>query len=484
MGLINFGNNAIYLLMKLRIGLFLGLIYLIPLQSVSQVSPGDNTRGPVFHYVINQWTTENGLVSNNINQVFQSSDGHIWLTTFNGIMRFDGVRFEVFNKDNIPFLNSNAFYTVIEKSDNSLLFSSQASGAIDLNTGIFSTHSQSDTVLSGVRVSFEDSNGKIWIGSNNDGLYLSEGGILTQPDYEYLKNTSIISICEGKNGEIFFGTSGYGLIKLENEMYSQFTTASGLISNHIKSLKIINDILYIGTVEGVSLYTENTFETYPSLKGVEINDIKVSPEGDIWYATETGLARDHNGEFDFFTEDNGLPSRQISSLVYDTEGDLWLSTKKSGLLQLKYSNFINKTTKDGLSLNSVNSMIEEKPGVFLVGSDNGAIDRVMGGEIKSINVDYNLENVSIKDLLIDRNDNLWIASYRGIIKHTKSKDIIWNKENGLNDNQARVLHEDGSGNIWVGFKNGGLIKIGKNDEIKTFTRNNGLGVTIFCQSMN
>ena len=119
------------------------------------------------------------------------------------------------------------------------MFSSQASGVINFNAGIFSTYSQSDSVISGVRVTFEDSKGKIWIGSNNDGLYLSDGGKLIQPNYNFLKNTTIFSICEGINGEIFFGTSDYGLIKLENGNYSQFTTASGLVSNRINSLKII-----------------------------------------------------------------------------------------------------------------------------------------------------------------------------------------------------------------------------------------------------
>ncbi len=441
----------------------------------SQLSSESNVQNPIDHYKMIQWTTENGLVSNNINQVFQASNGYIWLTTFNGIMIFDGIRFELFNRDNIPFLNSSAFYSVIETNNHSLLFSSQASGVVEYKSSGFTKFYNTDSLIAGVRVSFEDSKGRVWIGSNNDGLFLLENDQIHEVNYQHLKNTTLFSICEGSDGTLYFGTSDSGLVLYKNGNYSQLTIESGLNSNHVKALKKIKNDLYIGTVGGVSIYDGNELINYPELIDIEINDIAVSPDGDIWFATEVGLGRDHNGTFDFYTEKSGLPSRQISSLTFDTENNLWLTTKKSGLLQMKYSNFINITTGNGLSSNRVNSIIEKKPGVFLIGSDNGAIDRLQDGVFKSVEIDEDLENVSIKDMLFDQHDDLWIASYKGIIQHTLYEDINWNKSVGIADNQARVLHEDRNGNMWVGFKNGGLVKLGKNSEFKLFTRNNGLG---------
>jgi ligand-binding sensor domain-containing protein len=55
-------------------------------------------------FVIDSWTTENGLPQNSVLSIQQTPDGYLWLTTFDGLVRFDGVRFTVFNKANSPGL--------------------------------------------------------------------------------------------------------------------------------------------------------------------------------------------------------------------------------------------------------------------------------------------------------------------------------------------------------------------------------------------
>ena len=85
---------------------------------------------PLKDLTMDHWTGLDGLVSNNLTSVFQSSDHFIWITTFNGILRFDGVNFKIYDKNNLPFLNSNAFYRSFEDSKGNLWFTSQSSGII------------------------------------------------------------------------------------------------------------------------------------------------------------------------------------------------------------------------------------------------------------------------------------------------------------------------------------------------------------------
>ena len=179
----------------------------------------------------------------------------------------------------------------------------------------------------------------------------------------------------------------------------------------------------------------------------------------------------------FFTENEGLPSRQISSLIFDTENNLWLSTKKSGILRLKYSNFTNITEDEGLSLNRVNSLLAERDGVYLVGTDNGSVDKIEGDKITHLEFGNKLDNVSIKDLMYDSKGALWLATYAGVIKKTNTSETLYSEEDGLAGHQARVLHEDQEGNIWVGFKNSGIAKMpaAGRDKALTFDRSNGLG---------
>ena len=65
-------------------------------------------------YRFDHWTTDNGLPQNSVHAVLQTRDGYLWLTTFDGLVRFDGARFTVFNKSNSPGLASNRFVSIFE----------------------------------------------------------------------------------------------------------------------------------------------------------------------------------------------------------------------------------------------------------------------------------------------------------------------------------------------------------------------------------
>lgn len=443
-------------------------------QSLAQSGSGLKSHKPVYHYALSQWTTQDGLASNNINQVLQSDDGYLWVSSFNGLLRFDGVEFERFNIDNISFLNSNGFYSIFQTTNGELLFTTQASGVVSYEDGEFKPLLNSERVTPAVRTIFKDSRGRNWIGSNNNGLFLLENDTIIKVAHELLDDETIFAITEGQAGEIIVGTSGNGIVIIEHGVFTVINESNGLISNLVKCFKWVGEELLIGTVGGISTLKYGKIEAYPYLAGVDINSIESDKNGDLWFATELGLGRAEQSNFEFFTEDEGLPSRQISSLIFDTEDNLWISTKKSGLLRLKYSNFTNITDDDGLSLNRVNVIIESETGNFLVGTDNGSVDLIKDGRITPLNLPPQLNNISVKDLLIDRVGTLWIATYVGVIKKTGSKEILYTIENGMPDIQARVLLEDHKGNIWIGYKNGGLIKM-DGENIKEFNRSNGLG---------
>src|SRR5262245_32659542 len=65
-------------------------------------------------YRFDQWTTDNGLPQNSVRGIVQTRDGYLWMTTFDGLVRFDGVRFTVFNKSNSPGIANNRFWTIFE----------------------------------------------------------------------------------------------------------------------------------------------------------------------------------------------------------------------------------------------------------------------------------------------------------------------------------------------------------------------------------
>ena len=60
-------------------------------------------------YRLDHWTTDDGLPQNTVRAIVQTRDGYLWLTTFDGLARFDGVRFTVFDKGYTPAITNNRF---------------------------------------------------------------------------------------------------------------------------------------------------------------------------------------------------------------------------------------------------------------------------------------------------------------------------------------------------------------------------------------
>src|ERR671927_59992 len=128
------------------------------------------------------WLTENGLPQNTVQAIAQTQDGYLWLGTQEGLARFDGLNFTVFDKENTPAFKSND-----------------------------------------IRALHEDKQGRLWI-STSYGLVCRHNGQFTSfTENEGLPDNSIGPLAEDTNGNIFIGTAG-GLARFENGAFKTFTT--------------------------------------------------------------------------------------------------------------------------------------------------------------------------------------------------------------------------------------------------------------------
>jgi hypothetical protein len=91
-------------------------------------------------YRFDHWTTDDGLPQNTVTSLVQTRDGYLWLTTFDGLARFDGVRFTVFDKNNSSGINPNRFANLYEAGAGSLLIASEDAGLIVYRNGTFTNY--------------------------------------------------------------------------------------------------------------------------------------------------------------------------------------------------------------------------------------------------------------------------------------------------------------------------------------------------------
>src|SRR5262245_15369868 len=115
-------------------------------------------------YRFDSWTTENGLPQNTVRAIRQTRDGYLWVATENGLARFDGVRFTVFNKLNTPGVGGNRFTWLCESRDGDLWAATLDGGVMRYHDGVFTSYTTKDglSANSAWRVD-EDAAGTIWV---------------------------------------------------------------------------------------------------------------------------------------------------------------------------------------------------------------------------------------------------------------------------------------------------------------------------------
>ena len=91
-------------------------------------------------YRFDNWTTSDGLPQNSVLDILQTHDSYLWFTTSDGLVRFDGVKFTVFNRDNSPGMTSTRLTALYEDPNHDLWIGSEADGLLKRHNGAFTDY--------------------------------------------------------------------------------------------------------------------------------------------------------------------------------------------------------------------------------------------------------------------------------------------------------------------------------------------------------
>lgn len=428
-----------------------------------------------------QWTGENGLISNNVTSAIQSSEGFIWITTYNGIMRFDGQRIIVYDRGVLPFLATDAFYQVYEDKHGVLWFASQGSGIVLYKDKKFELlEVRGEKMPKSVRSILIEDDGSVWIGSNNEGLFkMTKDGELKRLDHAVLNTLTIFDIAKDRRGKVWIATDGDGLFSFNGTHLEHFDQLDGLLSNNVNTLAVSKgDTLYVGTADGLQTICNGRLRTINFLKNIPINDIYIDKENRKWFATENGLARisTNNVIEELTSRRKGFAYTRLNSISRDREGSIWISSGRDGLLQMRETGIININQEQGLSNNRINIIVEESDKKIYIGSDAGTVDCYTNGEISNIAFKTDLKEAPIRDICQGIDGTLWIASYRGVLRiQGKSEKLLGEKE-GLNAIDMRRILRDKNNDLWFASRSGGIFKYSQkhNKVIKRYKKDEGL----------
>lgn len=437
-----------------------------------------------FHF--RHYNIENGVSSNNISTLFQDQKGYIWIGTENGLNRFDGNQFTLYQKNNPLYSNfhANSINTICETTDKELWLGTDNGVFIynqvkDTFTPFVKQTSDKTSITSWITHIIQDKAGNIWIATHKQGIFLfnTQTDKLTQ--FEIPQNDNIVTrILNDEQNNIWL-SGPYQLCKL-NKVNNTFETyAIEEKTESIYSMALWEDSsnhIWIGT------WDKGLWKLDPCTKQVEkyltgekgkgilhIHSIlEYSPEL-LLIGSDDGLTIFNPVTQESFLYDNygdnekSLSDKFIYPILKDREGGVWIGTYYNGINYLppycgQFNGYSESSDIPYFNSRIISRFCEGENGNIWIASDDSGLSCFNPSTMQFL--DFNgrekLNKHNLHALCIVGKD-LWIGTYGDgiqVLNAQTGKIKNYNTTNGLDENSIYSIFKDSQGQIWTGSMNG------------------------------
>jgi ligand-binding sensor domain-containing protein len=439
-----------------------------------------------------RWGSENGFPGGTIYAITQTSDGYLWLGTEKGLVRFDGLNFQLFQHGNTPALPAGPVLGLLADTDGNLWIRLQNPSIIRYRKGKFEdVLTKLGRIEPRITSMSSGKNNEVLLSTFENGILRYDGenlnAVAAKAD---LSRSLVISMAETPAGEIWLGTRDAGLIRLNNQ---EFT----VITENLPDLKINcllpieNGELLIGTDKGIVRWdgrrlTDNGMP--PELNQVQILTIIKDRDSNIWIGTDRfGLLRLNQDGIASLDNVNQTKSGAITALFEDREGNLWAGSDE-GIERFRDSAFATFTASEGLNTDKNGAIYADSENRLWLAPLTGGLTRFDKNRAENVTVDGLAQDIVYSITGGDRND-LWIGRQRGGLTHlTFDGSAIAAKtfttKDGLAQDSVYTVYRSLDGSIWAGTLSGGVSRL-RDGKFTNSTTANGLAanaVTAIAES--
>lgn len=408
------------------------LALLCPASASRALDPGR----PLSQAQVDVWQVEDGLPQSTVTAILRSRSGHLWFGTYDGLVRFDGARFTVFDGRTTPLLAAGSTFALME-----------------------------------------DRRGALWIG-RSENVLVYENGAFRQVLGEELGQGTVWSLCEAPDGTVW-GGAGKGLLRWKDGQVELFGRSQGLPVARFRSVRVDRDgTVWIGTNGAGLVSMRNGEVTVRSTKNGfpsdEIVSVLPDPSGGVWVSTAgAGLVRISGATQRVYGRRDGLPTDQLTALAFDPAGALWLGTWGHGICRF-VPGAVSCLGAGPLSNDKVWSLLPDEEGLVWVGTWVGGLNRLRDRTFVTWGKPEGLSNENVRSVLHGRDGSVWLATAGGGLNRIRDGRVeVLRSSDGLPSDEVSALCEDRTGALWVGTYTSGLARI-RGGRIGTFGQAEGL----------
>lgn len=416
------------------------------------------------------WLSENGLPQNTVQAIAQTGDGYIWIGTQEGLARFDGVKFDIFDKQNTPALKSNDIRSLLVDHDGTLWIATSF-GLVRRQNGQFTTFSANQGLPdNNIAIVIEDRAGNIWIATSGALVVYRDGTFKT-----VILRAGIQDLVALEDGSVLLATSS-GVESIRNNSIGSPETAGTLPPSNVSALaQDRNGGIWYGTTEGVWEIREGKKIVHSTKEGLpngRVTCVHHDREGTTWIGTSSGLARLRSGQIETLTTADGLSSNLVLSIFEDHEGSVWVGTEGGGLNLFKNRKFTTLTTRDGIASDLVKAIYQDREGGVWIGTNGGGLTLIKNGQVSKYTTRDGLASDVVLSLAGDAAGNLWIGTPDGLNLFKAGKLKTYTFADGLSNDLVRSVYVDRRGNVWVGTRAG--LNLFRDNQFTIYTTRDGL----------
>ncbi len=417
-------------------------------------------------YVHDSWTSNDGLPQDSINGIAQTPDGYLWLATQEGIARFDGSRFTVFDSRTSNGKIGNFVYTLFVDHAG-ILWAGSAGGLLryDGNEQFTLFDQTRGWPTTSPKDISEDPSGALWAGLGGGGtlrgkglVRFKDGRIRQFSTQDGLANDQVYSTAVDRTGAVWCGT-GKGLSVLRNGRFETWRKTSGLPDDFIRVVRQDHEgSIWIGTAHGLSRFKNNRFTTFTTRDGLlddEIYTIYEDRDRVLWIGTRKGVNRMMGGRVESAPPSmGGIANDQVFAFMEDREGSLWIGTHAAGLHRLRAGKFTPLGSPEGLLGENAISIYQDRGGRMWIGTLPGGLNVLDTGSLRSYSAKDGLTSNNAGPVLQDRAGIYWIGTGDGLFRKDGKRFTSFTKKDGLPDDRITALYEDRRGTLWIGTGDG------------------------------
>lgn len=444
------------------------------------------------NYTSSIYNEEDGLPTGEANVVLHTSDGYIWIGSYGGLIRYDGTNFRNYSTERL--IGSSSIRSLYEDSKGRLWIGTNDVGVYVMENDKF-THidcTEEHSFLC-IRDFTEDADGNIHVASNSGIATVKDNTLIPCTD-KGLANEIVYTIGVDKFGRVWGSMNSGACAVVKDGKLVDILETKGIFED--------NDVYCLDSDENGNIFLGSTGTEIAKLElgseALSTSDFKITK-----YSTDSVMTHNSINVYGSKVLVNGLQgfccvdtenneciafdekdyALSVNSSSVDYEGNFWLASSAYGVIKYSVGCFVNETKNSELASMSLNA-ITKHGGLYYVATDSGLTIWNEDWTRVENSLTEKFTDIRVRAIISDSSNNIWIASYSDfpvVCYNPASGEITdFGADNGLNDTRARVVYELSDGSVAAGTQLGvSIIRNGKVE--KTYGPDEGIkNTTILC----